>query len=34
MQELSAFFRQLRVLIARNFQLIFNNKLVLASLLL
>lgn len=34
MQELSAFFRQLRVLIARNFQLIFNNKLVLTSLLL
>lgn len=34
MQELSAFFRQLRVLIARNFQLIWNNKLVLASLLL
>ena len=34
MQQVSRFFRQLLVLTGRNFQLIWNNKLVLASLVL
>ena len=34
MQQVSRFFRQLLVLTGRNFQLIWNNKLVLASLIL
>lgn len=34
MQTINRFFRQLWVLIGRNFQLIWNNKLVLASLIL
>ncbi len=34
MQQINRFFRQLWVLTGRNFQLIWNNKLVLASLIL